>query len=138
MCPGCRVSPTGDCGCSYAFFRILVGLMFMQHGAQKLFGVFGGAHGMPVELWSLFGLAGIIEFCGGLCVVLGLWTRLVAVIAAIEMIVALTMVHFRISWAPLLNGGEPAVLFLAAYALMAKWGNGQWSLEQALFKREVF
>jgi putative oxidoreductase len=138
MCPGCRVSPAGDCGCSYAFFRVLVGLMFMQHGAQKLFGVFGGPQSMPVELWSLFGLAGVIEFFGGLCVVLGLWTRLVAVIAVIEMIVALAMVHFRISWVPLLNGGETAVLFLAAYALMAKWGNGRWSLERALFKREVF
>ena len=140
MCPGCKMDASGDCGCSYMVFRVLVGLMFMQHGGQKLFGMFGGIDGAggSVELMTLMGLAGVIEFFGGLGIVLGFFTRLIAVIAAIEMVFAFFMMHVSQSFIPIINGGELAVLFFAAFILMSKLGNGKWSLEQTLLKKEIF
>jgi len=72
----------------YFVFRVLVGLLFLQHGLQKLFGMFGGLGGNSAELFSLMGLAGTIETLGGLGIALGLFTRLWAFFAAIEMLIA--------------------------------------------------
>ena len=66
---------------THAILRIGVGLLFMGHGAQKLFGWFGGFGGRPgatAELMTQMGLAGVLEFFGGLLIVLGLLTRPVA------------------------------------------------------------
>ncbi|MBI2146208.1 DoxX family protein [Candidatus Woesearchaeota archaeon] len=122
----------------YVLFRVLVGLLFMQHGGQKLFGWFGGLGGSAAPLFSLMGLAGVIEFFGGLALVLGLFTRLVATITAVEMLVAFFKVHFPQSWIPLLNQGELALLFFAAFLVLIIYGSGKWSLEQALLKKETF
>ncbi len=75
----------------YFVFRIFVGLLFAQHGAQKLFGLFTARP--PVELFSLFGVAGAIEFFGGLAVALGFFARLGAFASAIEMGTAYFKVH---------------------------------------------
>ncbi|MEK6861086.1 MAG: DoxX family protein [Nanoarchaeota archaeon] len=121
----------------YFVFRVLVGLLFLQHGGQKLFGWFGGLGGNTAELVSLMGLAGIIELIGGLAIVLGLFTRLTALIAAVEMIVALFMAHFPKSIFPILNGGESAALFFASFLVLLAYGAGKWSLGRILFKKEV-
>ncbi|MDP3639620.1 MAG: DoxX family protein [Nanoarchaeota archaeon] len=123
----------------YVLFRVLVGLGFMLHGGQKLFGWFGGVNGGgAVALVSLFGLAGVIEFFGGLAVLLGFFTRLGAGIAALEMLVAYMYMHRPQGWIPLLNGGEAAWLYFAAFLVLLVYGSGKWSLEKKLLKKEVF
>ena len=122
----------------YFVFRVFVGLLFLQHGLQKLFGMFGGLGGQPAELLSLMGLAGIIETFGGLGIALGLFTRLIAFVTAIEMAVAYFMVHIPIGAVPLLNQGEPALLYFASFLVIMVYGAGKWSLEKALMKKEVF
>ena len=121
----------------YFVFRVVVGLLFLQHGGQKLFGWFGGLGGNPAELISLMGLAGVIEFFGGLAIVLGLFTRLTAAIAAIEMVIAYFVVHLPQGQIPLLNQGEPALLFFASFLVLLAYGPGKWSLGKLIFKKEI-
>ena len=122
----------------YFVFRVLVGLLFLQHGLQKLFGMFGGLGGQPAEIFSLMGLAGFIEFIGGIAITLGLFARLVAFVTAIEMAVAYFIVHIPIGAVPLLNQGEPALLYFASFLIIMVYGAGKWSLEKVLMKKEVF
>ena len=124
----------------YFVFRVFIGLLFLQHGLQKLFGAFGGVagNGQPVELFSLFGLAGLIEFVAGIAIAVGLFTRLAAFISAIEMLVAYFMVHAPNGLIPLVNQGELALLYFAAFAAITAFGAGKWSLEKALMKKEAF
>ena len=81
---------------THAALRIGAGLLFMQHGVQKLFGFFGGfgPNGGAVQLMSQFGLAGVLETFGGLLIVLGLLTRPVAFVLALEMLVAYFQFHY--------------------------------------------
>nr|MBA2565224.1 DoxX family protein [Gemmatimonadota bacterium] len=85
--------------------RIVAGLMLMQHGAQKLFGVLGGAggDGAAVPLVSLMGLAGVLEFFGGLAVAIGLFTRPVAFVLSGELAVAYFKAHAPQGLFPILN-----------------------------------
>ncbi len=124
----------------YLLFRVIVGVLFLFHGGQKLFGWFGGVggDGSSVALVSLFGLAGIIEFLGGLALVLGLFSRLAATVSAIEMLVAFFMAHFPQGWNPLINRGEAALLYFAAFLVVVIRGNGKWNLEQKLLGKEMF
>ena len=124
----------------YFIFRVLVGLLFLQHGLQKLFGAFGGlgGSGQAVELISLMGLAGTIEFFGAILIILGLFTRLVAGIAALELTTAYFMVHLPNGLIPLLNQGEPALLFIASFLVLIAYGAGNWSLGKLIFKKELF
>src|SRR5918998_230761 len=92
----------------YALMRIVLGVLFACHGAQKLFGVLGGE---PVALFSLRGLAGIIEFVGGLLVAVGFLTSYAAFIASGEMAVAYFIAHAPRGFWPIQNRGELAVLY---------------------------
>ena len=107
--------------------RIVFGLMFMQHGAQKLFAVLGREE--AVELMSLMGLAGVLEFWGGLLVVVGLFTRPVAFVLAGQMAVAYFMAHLPQGFVPIQNGGELAVLYCFFYLFLAANGGGSFSLD---------
>ena len=80
----------------YALMRIVVGFLFACHGAQKLFGVLGGfgPSGGTAPLFSLMGLAGVIEVFGGLCIMLGWLTGSVAFIASGQMAAAYFMAHY--------------------------------------------
>jgi len=120
----------------YAVFRIVVGLMFVQHGAQKLLGWFGAKGTVP--LVSLMGLAGTIELVGGLAIAVGFFSRLASVGGMAVMIGALATVHFPQGWVPIMNKGELPLLFLACFIMVLVHGNGKWSLEKALLKKEVF
>ena len=127
--------------CVYVVFRVMVGLLFFQHGAQKLFGWFGGPGG--VELASLMGVAGVVEFFGGLAIALGLFTRLFALLSAVQMAVAYLKVHIDIAgglagWVPLMNRGELALLFLAAFLVITVHGAVRWGLEEKLTGKEMF
>jgi len=123
----------------YFVFRVFVGFAFLLHGGQKLFGWFGGlGGGGAVELASLFGLAGIIEFFGGLFILVGLFTSIVALIAALEMAAAYFRVHVSNGIIPLTNSGEPAWLLFASFLVLLAYGAGKWSLEKALLKKEFW
>lgn len=115
----------------YFVFRVLVGFMFAQHGAQKLFGILGGS---AAPLFSLMGLAGIIEFFGGIFIAIGLLTRMSALIAGLSMTAAWFMVHVPQGWIPIINGGELALMYLAAFLAVLAHGSGKWALDNMLNK----
>jgi putative oxidoreductase len=115
-----------------AILRIGAGLLFMQHGLQKLFGLFGGFGGTPgatAPLMSLMGLAGLLEFGGGLLLILGLFVRPVALILAVEMIVAFVQAHLPQGGAPIQNGGELALLYALVFVFLAARGAGPVSVD---------
>lgn len=120
----------------YVLFRIIVGLMFVQHGAQKIFGWFGGK---AIEsLASLMGVAGVIELVGGLAIAVGFFSRLASIGGIAVMIGALATVHFPQGLIPIVNKGELALLFLVCFVTIAVHGNGKWSLEKSFLKKEMF
>jgi putative oxidoreductase len=110
----------------YALLRIVAGLLFAQHGAQKLFGVLGG---QQVSITSQFGLAGAIELVGGLMIAAGVFTSLVAFIASGEMAVAYFQAHAPRGLWPVQNGGELAALYCFIFLYVAARGNGAWSIQ---------
>ena len=120
----------------YAVLRIVVGFMFVCHGAQKLFGVLGGLAptGESAPLLSLMGFAGLIEFFGGLLIMVGWLTGYVAFIASGQMAAAYFMGHYPNGFWPILNNGEPAVLFCFIFLYMASKGAGVWSIDRTFGK----
>lgn len=120
----------------YAIFRIVVGLMFAQHGAQKLFGWFGANGTVPIL--SLIGVVGVIELVGGLAIAVGFFSRLASIGGMAVMVGALATVHFPQGLVPIVNKGELALLFLVCFIMVAVHGNGKWSFEQSLLKKEMF
>jgi putative oxidoreductase len=120
----------------YAVMRIVVGFLFACHGAQKLFGVLGGVgpSGGTAPLFSLMGLAGVIEFFGGLGIMLGWLTGSIAFIASGQMAAAYFMAHHPTGFWPIQNDGEPAVLLCFIFLYMASVGSGVWSIDRAFGK----
>jgi len=120
----------------YALLRIVAGWCFFLHGTAKLFGWPGDRP--PVEdLLSRAGIAGIIELVGGLLILLGLFASIAAFIASGEMAVAYWTAHVggaQDFLFPLVNGGEPAVLFCFLFLYIAAKGAGTWSVAAALNK----
>lgn len=108
----------------FAAFRVVVGFLFMCHGAQKLFGAFGGHAQLHNPLMLA---AAIIEFGGGILVLLGLLTRFAAFIASGEMAVAYFMMHQPKGFLPIQNGGETAVLYCFAFLFIACHGAGKFA-----------
>jgi putative oxidoreductase len=106
-----RMAETG-----YLVLRAATGLLFLCHGLQKLFGLFGG---QVVPLASRLGLAGVLELVGGALLVLGLFTRPVALVLALEMAAAYLIAHLPRSPWPLENGGELALLYLLIFVFLA-------------------
>jgi putative oxidoreductase len=110
----------------FALLRIIVGLLFACHGAQKLFGVMGGR----IAIHSPIGLAaGLIEFGAGVLVALGFYGRAAAFLASGEMAVAYFMACASQSFWPIANGGEMAVLYCFVFLYMFFHGSGLWSLD---------
>ena len=112
----------------HAVMRIVFALMFMQHGAQKLFGLLGRD---SVPLVSLLGLAGVLEFVGGLLLLAGLFTRPVAFVLSGLMAVAYFMQHASQGFWPVNNGGELAVLYCFVFLYLAAAGAGPLSVDSA-------
>lgn len=109
----------------YFVFRILVGLLFFLHGWMKVSGIMDG----KMALMSLIGLAALIETVGGICIIVGFMIRPVAAIAGLEMIAAYFMAHASNGLSPLMNKGEPAVLFFVAFLVLAAHGAGKWAID---------
>jgi putative oxidoreductase len=117
---------------THGVLRIGAGLLFMQHGGQKLFGWLGGFGGQPgatAERFSLMGLAGVLEFFGGLLIVLGLFTRPVALLVAAQMVTAHFMAHQPRGGFPMQNGGELALLFALVFVFLFANGSGPVSVD---------
>ena len=110
----------------YTALRIFAGLAFAQHGAQKLFGVLGG---QAVPLATQRGLAGIIEFVGGIMISIGLFTSPVAFLASGEMAWAYFQAHAPRGLWPIQNGGELAVLYCFIFLYVAAVGSGKLSID---------
>jgi putative oxidoreductase len=108
----------------YSLMRLIAGFLFACHGAQKLFGVLGGAQMVHVPLMLA---AGIIEFFGGLLIALGVFTAIAALVASGEMAIAYFLQHFPHGFWPIRNYGEMAVLFCFVFLYIASRGDGAWS-----------
>jgi len=106
--------------------------MFLQHGIAKLFGFPPIPYFANLQLFSLLGLAGVLELVGGILLILGLFTRPVAFILSGEMAVAYFMGHAPKGFMPLVNQGELAVLFCFIFLYLASAGAGPWSLDAAM------
>lgn len=108
----------------YACLRVVAGLLFIQHGVQKLLGWLGGTQ-MP--LVSQMGLAGVIETVAGLGIALGVFTSPLAFVASGQMAVAYFQAHLpRAVW-PIQNGGELAIVNCFLFLYIAARGSGRWS-----------
>jgi len=112
--------------------RIITAFLFLQHGTAKLFGFPHVAFFDELSLLSLIGFAGVLEAVGGLLLVLGLFTRPVAFILSGEMAFAYFIGHAPKGLFPLLNNGEPAILFCFIFLYLVAAGGGAWSLDRRL------
>lgn len=122
--------------------RVVAGLMFAIHGAQKLFGWFGGEAASFTGGMGIFGvnvglnmiwLAGFIEFVGGLLLVLGLLTRWTALVSALLMFMAYVHAHPGIN--PIASGGELAVMYFLVFLVLFAYGPGKWSIDEKYCKK---
>ena len=118
---------------SHALLRIASGLMFGCHGAQKLFGAFGGHGGNPgatAKLFTLIWFGGVIELVGGALVMLGVRARIAAFLCSGQMAVAYFMFHQSRGALPIQNGGELAALYASVFLFIAAMGTGPLALER--------
>jgi putative oxidoreductase len=123
----------------YCILRLIVGLMFACHGGQKILGFPPGGHGagegiMLVGAW--------IELICGFLVAIGLLTRPAAFLAAGEMAVAYFKMHAggapdpQSQFFPILNHGEPAVLYCWMFLFAFFYGAGRWSIDALICKNK--
>ncbi len=127
-------APAGMKEVAHALLRIVSGLMFWQHGAQKLFGWLG-RDAVGWFDWPM-GFAGILEFFGGILILCGYKTRTVAFILAGQMAVAFWWRHFSLdNFMPIMNRGETAVLFCFIFLYLWTTGSGKWSVDECLARR---
>ena len=114
-----------------SILRIMVGLLYMQHGLNKLFDFPPSANPRPYVLMTLVpGLAGILESVGGLLVTVGLFTRVAAFILSGEMAFAFFMSHLPRGFFPYSNGGSLAVLYCFVFLYLTFAGGGPWALDR--------
>jgi len=111
--------------------RIVIGLLFLEHGTAKLFGFPQTPMGMPA-MGTLLWVQGVIELAGGALFALGLFTRPVAFILAGDMAFAYFMAHAPKSFYPLINGGTLAIMFCFTCLFLSTAGPGPWSVDAAM------
>ena len=121
-------------GVAHALLRIVAGALFVPNGGMKLFGWFGV---MPpgIKLTPLLWTAAIIELFLGALIVVGLFTRPAAFIASGEMAFAYFIGHFPKSFWPIVNQGQPAILFCFVFLFLAAAGAGPFSLDSLISRR---
>jgi putative oxidoreductase len=117
---------------AYALLRIVAGLLFAFHGAQKILGLLA-EHRPPVgsQVW----VGGLIELVGGLAILAGFQTRPAAFLCSGMMAVAYTQFHWKLQFGaafwPAVNKGELAVIYCFLFLFIACRGAGIWSLDPA-------
>ena len=114
--------------------RIVAGFLFTLHGAQKLF---GGLGGNQVELMSTMGVAGILEFFGGIMMMAGLFTGPVAFLIAGQMAVAYFWRHAPQGFWPIMNRGELAAFYCFTWLFFCAHGAGKYSIDGWLACRKA-
>ena len=132
-----------------SLFRFVAGLVFLQHGTQKILhfphaappppaaaaaakaAAAGAAHAAPSLAGMLAPWSGWFELIGGILMVIGLFSRPVAFLLSGEMAVAYWMVHAPRSFFPILNGGDAAILYCFVFLLFVFTGPGAWSIDGA-------
>jgi putative oxidoreductase len=117
-----------------AVLRIVVALLFLEHGTSKLLVFPVNPQMQDVPLMSILGISGILEAVGGLLLLLGLFTRPVAFILSGEMAVGYFMMHYPHSFYPMLNGGDAAVLYCFVFLYFVFAGGGTWSIDRLLWR----
>jgi putative oxidoreductase len=121
-----------------SLLRLVAASLYVAHGTQKLLGApAAGPGARTVALFSLLGLAAVIETFGGTLLFLGLFTRPVAFVAAGEMAAAYFLQHAPRGFWPIVNRGELAVLFCFLWLYLAAAGAGPWSLDALLAARRA-
>ncbi len=115
--------------------RIVTGMLFFEHGLQKVFDLPPAATPVPYHPMSLLGVAGMIETIGGSLILIGLFTRPAAFVASGEMAVAYFKVHIHRSFFPINNRGDNVVLFCFAMLYLAVAGGGVWAVDYWLASR---
>ena len=108
--------------------RMVAAFLFMAHGTQKWL-AFPVPRASPTELWSLSGVAGLLELVGGFLLLLGLFTRPVAFVLSGLMAFAYFIAHAPQGFWPIVNRGELAALYCFVFLYLAAAGGGPWSLD---------
>jgi putative oxidoreductase len=123
---------------AYALLRIVGGFLFTAHGIQKLLGGFGGVDGEggTVALFSLMGVAGLIELVAGVLVMVGLGASPAAFLASGLMASGYFMAHFPNGFWPIQNGGELAAVYAFVFLFVAAKGDGRWSVLRAIRSKQ--
>jgi putative oxidoreductase len=117
-----------------SILRIMTGFLFLWHGSQKLFGF--PPSQQQGELSGTILVAGILEFFGGILILVGLFTRWTAFILCGLMAVAYWMAHGTAAFLPLVNRGELAVLYCFVFLYFFFAGGGAWSVDNLFRKNE--
>lgn len=111
-----------------SILRILAAATFLTHGTMKLF---GWPAPFPYPLNGMLYTAGILEVVGGALLLIGLFSRPVAFVLAGQMAFAYFLGHASGGFFPVLNGGEPALLFCFIFLYIAAAGPGPLSADAA-------
>jgi putative oxidoreductase len=118
--------------CVLSVLRIVVALLYLEHGLSKVFGFpTPGPH-----LQGLLILAAFLETVGSLLLLLGFYTRIVAFILSGQMAVAYFMAHAPRGFFPLVNGGQGAILFCFVFLYIAFAGGGALSVDRVVLKQD--
>lgn len=121
--------------------RVILGVFFAMHGAQKLFGFMGkdvqpflgGMNFFGIDLGvNMLWIAGVVEFGTGILIAIGFLTRWAAALAVIQMILAYASAH--LGWNPLATGGELATIYFFVWFNVFAFGAGPYSLDSLLFR----
>jgi putative oxidoreductase len=116
--------------------RIVAAMMFLLHGSMKLFNFPPSEMTRDIQILSLAGVGGLLEFFGGVLLLFGLFTRPVAFILSGEMAVAYFKAHFPQGFWPVMNRGELAVLYCFLFLYLVAAGGGVWSFDKLLRKKQ--
>ncbi len=130
-----------------AVLRLVVGVVFVAHGAQKLFGIWGGG-GLPgttagfaqlglEPAYPLALIAGVVEFCGGLLLLLGAFTLIASILLTVQMLVAIWTVHLANGFFVSANGFEFNFLLIGALVCLMLTGAGALSVESRRASHEA-